>query len=386
MMLKMYNSNNKNYNLIVTLGLSCLALVLSGASADHSIPAGSNSYNVPVSSSYSAVSSNSAPSSSFYTVGSSSSVSTNTGSGYSAPSPSYSGGSSSGSSSGYSAPTSSGSSSYAAPAASSSYAAPSSSGSSYAAPSSSGSSYAAPSSSSSYSAPAVDSASSSSSYAASSAGSSSSSYAAPAAASSSYVAAPSSGGSSYEAAAAPAVSTGNLYYYYYPVAAHPITEKPAYRPAKKNEDFSPLLFLIVPLVLLLAAIPLIGLLGINTGRSFTARNSELDEKFGSFAELQDEVDNLLRKYIDALDSEQCMDRVVCELGTRAQNIPSKQLFFSLVEWLAPKHLLLGKDRLAIFKKSATNTDFTLDTCKMFVCNPPKEITHPSTSPLPTTVA
>ncbi|CAB4058677.1 unnamed protein product [Lepeophtheirus salmonis] len=354
-MLKMYNSNNKNYNLIVTLGLSCLALVLSGASADHSIPAGSNSYNVPVSSSYSAVSSNSAPSSSFYTVGSSSSVSTNTGSGYSAPSPSYSGGSSSGSSSGYSAPTSSGSSSYAAPAASSSYAAPSSSGSSYAAPSSSGSSYAAPSSSSSYSAPAVDSASSSSSYAASSAGSSSSSYAAPAAASSSYVAAPSSGGSSYEAAAAPA-------------------------------DFSPLLFLIVPLVLLLAAIPLIGLLGINTGRSFTARNSELDEKFGSFAELQDEVDNLLRKYIDALDSEQCMDRVVCELGTRAQNIPSKQLFFSLVEWLAPKHLLLGKDRLAIFKKSATNTDFTLDTCKMFVCNPPKEITHPSTSPLPTTVA
>ena len=59
---------------------------------------------------------------------------------------------------------------------------------------------------------------------------------------------------------------------------------------------------------------------INTGRS-------LDEKFGSFSELQNEIDLLLGKYVTALDSDNCMERIICELGVKASGVPSKELFF-----------------------------------------------------------
>lgn len=134
------------------------------------------------------------------------------------------------------------------------------------------------------------------------------------------------------------MSTGNLYYYYYPVAAYPIHEpstshkSPSYS-SGSDTDFSPLAFLLVPLVLLLLAVPLLALLGVNVngnnnGRSLVGgRSSELDDKFGSFSELQAEIDLLLGKYVSALDSDDCMDRIVCELGVKASAIPSKDLFF-----------------------------------------------------------
>ena len=174
---------------------------------------------------------------------------------------------------------------------------------------------------------------------------------------------------SYSAPApAPAVSTGNLYYYY-PVAAYPIHGnggsphpshgiKPSshYGPPRKsgyaphrdssgghssasggtdlNDNGFGIFFLLVPLAILLLAVPFFALNGVNVnnnnGRSFSPefyRSSELDEKFGSFAELQTEIDLLLGKYVAALDSEQCMDRIVCELGVKASNIPSKGLLF-----------------------------------------------------------
>lgn len=89
-------------------------------------------------------------------------------------------------------------------------------------------------------------------------------------------------------------------------------------------------FILVPLVILLIAVPLLALMNVQvTGkRSFgEGRGSELDDKFGSFEELQREVDNLLAKYISALDSDDCVDRIVCELGVKASAIPSKEMFF-----------------------------------------------------------
>ena len=64
----------------------------------------------------------------------------------------------------------------------------------------------------------------------------------------------------------------------------------------------------------------------SSGRSF-GRASHLDEKFGSFEELQEAIDHQLSKYMSALDSDRCMDRIVCELGVKASNIPHKSLFF-----------------------------------------------------------
>ncbi len=72
--------------------------------------------------------------------------------------------------------------------------------------------------------------------------------------------------SSYQTAGAP-VAQGNLYYYYYPVAAYPVHADSAYDKVGSSGGGggsllggidTPLLFLLVPLVLLLAAVPLIG--------------------------------------------------------------------------------------------------------------------------------
>ena len=144
--------------------------------------------------------------------------------------------------------------------------------------------------------------------------------------------------SNYEAGAP--VSQGNLYYYYYPVAAYPVhsnghggygaSDKVSSSSDSGSLLESPLVFILVPLVLLLVAAPLVAMFAgssVSTSRSFDSRSSNLDEKFGSFAELQEAIDQQLMKYTAALDSDRCMDRIVCELGVRASNIPHKNLFF-----------------------------------------------------------
>lgn len=183
------------------------------------------------------------------------------------------------------------------------------------------------------------------------------------------------------------VSQGNLYYYYYPVAAYPV-EGPHHSSASDKVSAAssagglldgPVLYILVPLVLLLVVGAVVGLFVTSgtttTGRSFdgsTGRNSDLDEKFGSFAELQNAIDSQLSKYMHALDSENCMDRIVCELGTKASNIPHKNLFYSVVEWLAPEHGLLGYGRMTILKQAASGK-YTMESCKKFACNPPASI-------------
>lgn len=143
--------------------------------------------------------------------------------------------------------------------------------------------------------------------------------------------------SNYEAGAP--VSQGNLYYYYYPVAAYPVhsngqggyaSDKVSSNSESSDLLESPLIFILVPLVLLLIGAPLVAMFAgssVSTSRSFDSRSSNLDEKFGSFAELQEAIDTQLMKYTAALDSDRCMDRIVCELGVRASNIPHKNLFF-----------------------------------------------------------
>jgi hypothetical protein len=173
------------------------------------------------------------------------------------------------------------------------------------------------------------------------------------------------------------VSQGNLYYYYYPVAAYPVnaqaTDKVSATSGTSDLLSSPLLFILVPLLLLLVAVPVIALLSnTSTGRAFSGRNSDLDEKFGSFAELQTAIDYQLAKYMTALDSEDCMDRIVCELGVKASNIPHKNMFYSVVEWLAPEHGLLGYGRMTILKQAASGK-YTMESCKKYMCNPPASI-------------
>jgi len=53
--------------------------------------------------------------------------------------------------------------------------------------------------------------------------------------------------------------------------------------------------------------------------------ADLDEKFGSFSELQSWVDSHLGRYAEALASEECMEMTACQLGVAAANLPRKEL-------------------------------------------------------------
>ena len=63
----------------------------------------------------------------------------------------------------------------------------------------------------------------------------------------------------YEAGAP--VSQGNLYYYYYPVAAYPVNADDKVSSSGSSSVLdSPLIYILVPLVLLLIAVPLVSIL------------------------------------------------------------------------------------------------------------------------------
>jgi len=198
---------------------------------------------------------------------------------------------------------------------------------------------------------------------------------------------------SYEPAAP--VATGNLYYYYYPVAPQPLYQPPPpprynSRPHRRQglsepeSESSSMYYLLAPLLALMVAAPAVAMFGGFGGRSFDGgRASEYDNKFGSFNELQTAIDSLIVKYMNALESEECMDRVVCELGSQASSLPHKNMMLSVMEWLiGGDHLILGQGRLNVFRTAATE-EFTMNKCRdTFRCNPPKELTTPTVSNKP----
>ena len=49
-------------------------------------------------------------------------------------------------------------------------------------------------------------------------------------------------------------------------------------------------------------------------------------------------------------------------------------YYSVVEWLAPEHGLLGYGRMAILKKAASGVS-TMETCKKYRCNPPPSVQY-----------
>lgn len=158
--------------------------------------------------------------------------------------------------------------------------------------------------------------------------------------------------------AAPA-STGNLYYYYYPVV--PETQLIE----RDDNELDPLVIILIPITIIigfLAILSIINVVFVN-GRSFTGRQST-ESPFGSFTNLQGEVDNLLLKYYEVLESEECMDRVVCELGTKAKNLSGKDYLLRALDWIIPTSL---STRIETFKKSVTQ-GYEVHECKKYACD------------------
>jgi len=172
------------------------------------------------------------------------------------------------------------------------------------------------------------------------------------------------------------VSQGNLYYYYYPVQAEPLVDK------SDDDELDPLVLVLLPITVIVGILAILSVFNISItngradgwfgGRSYsgTARENPLDGAFGSFEQLKVEVDKMLERYYHALESESCMDRVVCELGTKAKDLSMKEMLMTALDWIIPDHMA---NRIATFK-SAVNEGYEVHQCKeQFYCDSEKLI-------------
>lgn len=127
------------------------------------------------------------------------------------------------------------------------------------------------------------------------------------------------GGSSY---AAPAPSTyeeggsqGNLYYYYYPVSEYGSTTDVA------EGGFDVFAAVILPLLIIGGVLLILSSLTftLTNGRAMSteAREESVMEQ------LHDEIERVFYIYLNAFESEQCIQRTICQLGTYAKDFKGK---------------------------------------------------------------
>ena len=76
------------------------------------------------------------------------------------------------------------------------------------------------------------------------------------------------------------VSTGNLYYYYYPVAAYPLDEK------NDSDELDPLVLVLLPVTIIVGLLALLSIFNVSItgrgGRSFQSKS----EVYGSVDQLK----------------------------------------------------------------------------------------------------
>lgn len=163
------------------------------------------------------------------------------------------------------------------------------------------------------------------------------------------------------------VSTGNLYYYYYPVQEAPvIVESPA---ADRNDLSDPLVLILLPILVIIGFLAILSILNVTfAGRSFSGRQatgpSPMENKFGTFEDLKNNVDGLLERYYSALESEDCMNRIVCELGTKAKNLSGKDWILKALDWIIPASM---QSRIETFRESVSQ-GYDVNQCKKYFCD------------------
>jgi len=178
-----------------------------------------------------------------------------------------------------------------------------------------------------------------------------------------------------EAAAAPAqsltpVSTGHLYYYYYPVAAQPLVDE------KADTEIDPLVAVLLPITVLVGLLALLSIINAanNSGRSMWARSfgasvgsSAFDRVGRTLTAMQEEVDTMLVNYYQVLESDSCMDRLVCELGTKAHSLSTHDYLLTALDWITPQTMAR---KMSTFKM-AVKKHYTPKQCQLkFSCKNP----------------
>ncbi|KAK4313148.1 hypothetical protein Pmani_015489 [Petrolisthes manimaculis] len=172
------------------------------------------------------------------------------------------------------------------------------------------------------------------------------------------------GGSSYSAPA-PATSyddggsQGNLYYYYYPVTEHDSYEV-------SDGGFDIFAAIILPLLILGGILLLLSSLTFTLTGGGRALSDEPQES--SFMDqLHDEIERVFYIYLNAFESEQCLQRTICEIGAYSKELKGKDFVLDLIEPLVPEGM---KGNMAIFKKAASS-GYETGKCKKFRCVAPK---------------
>jgi len=171
------------------------------------------------------------------------------------------------------------------------------------------------------------------------------------------------GGSSY-AAPAPASyddggSQGNLYYYYYPVS-----EQDSYEVSDGGFDI--FAAIILPLLILGGILLLLSSLTFTlTGGGRALSDEPQDASF--MDSLHDEIERVFYVYLNAFESEQCLQRTICEIGAYSKDFKGKDFVLGLIDPLVPSGM---KGNMAIFKKAASS-GYETGKCKKFRCVAPK---------------
>lgn len=132
--------------------------------------------------------------------------------------------------------------------------------------------------------------------------------------------------SSSYAAPAPAPSydggsQGNLYYYYYPVQEYGET-------GAASGDFDIFTAIILPLLILGGLLLLLSSLTftLTTGRALSTETQEP----ALMDQLHDEIERVFYIYLNAFESEQCLQRTICEMGAYSKDLKGKDFVLGYV--------------------------------------------------------
>jgi len=174
-------------------------------------------------------------------------------------------------------------------------------------------------------------------------------------------------GSSYAAPAAPAPAPsysapapehkdqGNMYYYYYPVdeSGHDLA----------GSGFDVFTSIILPLVILGGLLLALSSLTF----TFTGRAMREGQEPGLVEQLHSEVERIFNIYMSAMESEECVQRALCQSGSYAKTFKHKNVIMSVAQAFVPEHM---KGNMDIFKAAAKD-GFEMKKCHKYKCKAPK---------------
>jgi len=154
-------------------------------------------------------------------------------------------------------------------------------------------------------------------------------------------------------------SQGNLYYYYYPVQEYGSSEA-------SGGDFDIFTAIILPLLILGGLLLLLSSLTftLTTGRAMSDEKQEPQ----LMEQLQAELERAFYTYLQALESKECIEMTICEMGVYSKDLKGSKVVLGLLEPMVPEGMV---SNLKVFKDAAFSGKETSKCGKKYKCQRPK---------------